>query len=835
MLDPNVVAQDQTIFTPHGRIVFPRSDGDANYRPPNVVVPSPTDREVNYYHIFARDEAKWVSWSKGVALKLAVECFGLPPLAPNKREWALDDFPTDYYMTEQRKGLRKTYRTDPYLFGSAAHRFRSMNEFLPHAVWLLCDPGLDPKNCRCRYCPGTSRSGPSSDSVLATSVSKRVVKPPTRFQTASHSLYRARNKYKIRAQVSPRELPGVPLPVYSSKVRNEELAAVEASGVHQPEGFRVGEVVYCRLSQPIVGAQGECITDWPAIVEATRMHVEVDRSEGPSTDTSPAFDLRGRVAQQRQYDVIFVPTHERKRVAESRLMPALLFSMPDGLRGTKLGTRKDHPWLIDRTTPELNLENDQRQRPPFAQLAFCFLYGVESCALLRHLYTATDQFTRAQNGRPEVTNVVAIDGDGAAAGDTEGPNRFLQSSEKNNYADLDSDDRHNRRRLAVRSGTAVGPGTQALSALDSNIYWQGIQFGFERLWVGDLVRLRLGTEDVETMMTSLARGNDLYNAADRIKPDLSCAYVLRIKAMYRTGKAEVERTDDKIRVAGDVFRVVDLQDKSAAAEGPVPASSAPGEAEEALAKTRHTDNLDAALQGGSSAIGSSSNLPSPTWEVPFRPMLDRAYENGLPMTPTMGADFGFQRVNQSSVEVVCSVQQLAGRLWCSLAQPGDNQVAREERRKLCLAHEDSSNAIRVRLSLAGMLPGSAKAMEVHPTEGHFISRERAFGQASKLALETCVARLTKDAESGLNGVDEGQQTTSSAAVKEEPSDQGNAQHDASRAAKRVRIDDAPPSPWMSTSPPLPKDWVKRTSRSGQGTYYANIKTKETSWDLPTGP
>jgi hypothetical protein len=50
MLSIAEVANDPNIFTHDGWIVFPRSDGAADYQPPNVVVPPKSDREVNYFH-----------------------------------------------------------------------------------------------------------------------------------------------------------------------------------------------------------------------------------------------------------------------------------------------------------------------------------------------------------------------------------------------------------------------------------------------------------------------------------------------------------------------------------------------------------------------------------------------------------------------------------------------------------------------------------------------------------------------------------------------------------------------------------------------------------------
>ncbi|UZJ57213.1 hypothetical protein CBS101457_006533 [Exobasidium rhododendri] len=925
LLDPATVAKDPTVFTPEGRLVFLRSDGDADYRPPNVEIPGSSESQVNYFHIFNRKDLRWQSWSKSIAQKLAVDYFHLPPQAPNKRDWELQDFPTDYYMTEQRKGPKKGYRTDPYLFGSTAHRFRSTMEFLPHAYWLLCDPTLNMANCRCKYCtPGGRGSGGGGGSATGSSSlqPKRVGRPPGRLQpqpASKATAYRgSKANYKIRAQPSPRghQLPGVPLAIQSNKERNDELEVVETKSFGPCEGFRIGEMAYYLLREPIISEVDPKyqITYWPVKIEGVGFRSIVNREEQDSHDRD-AFTLQGRVRQKRIYEVVFLPTHEEAKVDQDRLIPGLLFQRPANLREVKLGDRKDHPWIDDKTTPELNLENG-KARPKFQQILFCFLYSLETLQSLRLFYTATDRFNRTEMGRKPVSNLVNADasekvppwltasnvnGDATAtttttfaekAVDNGGANRFLQSTVQSNYMDLDNDDSSNRRRGASVRHNAASASTlqsmtadQSVSALDLNTYWQGLLFGLERVWVGDLVRLRLSAEDVETMMSSLAKGNDLYNAEDRTRVDIASPYVLRIKAIYRLAKAEVLETDDKIRVAGDVFRVIDLNE--AAKDAP----SVTDKGSEIVIKPEgqvsdQANEVEFIKEVSGRAVGASSSTKRSTFEVPFRPFLEKAYEDRLPMTPTLPKGFGFQRVNQSSVEVVCSVQQLAGRLWCSFAREGDDAMTRIERKEPFLAHEDSKNEMRIRLSLTGVLPGAIKAMEVDTNQGHIVKRDRAVGNASTLAFTKTISLVERGGEGGEEEQQQQQQQQNEKPGEESIMEQEDGHKglndddvdsvEGQRAVKRARLEgelqeagvqkasdaagrnngvaSAIPSLATSTSetmdtssqskvqqegnfakepsPPLPEFWIKKTSRNGQGSYYANTKTKQTTWDRP---
>ena len=94
----------------------------------------------------------------------------LTSLAEGK-DYVLRDWPAGYRMYDHHKGPAHGPRHDMYLFGGRkstfptvqnAHeragstsRYRSINEFIPHAHWLMSDPTMNTANCICKYCQRT--------------------------------------------------------------------------------------------------------------------------------------------------------------------------------------------------------------------------------------------------------------------------------------------------------------------------------------------------------------------------------------------------------------------------------------------------------------------------------------------------------------------------------------------------------------------------------------------------------------------------------------------------------------------------------------------------------
>ncbi len=249
MLPPEEVAQDEEIFRPDGFIMFPRSDGDPGFGPPNVTIPPKSDPEVNYYHVFGREEKRHDSWRAALGEQLA-QHFKLEPLSRSKAKWKLYDFPKHYILTEQRKGPARDPRTDPYLFGSQSHRFRSTKETVDHLVWLLLDPDLDPSNCHCRYCDKKPRPAGSTPKKAAQGTKRK--EPLTaanalgakRGRKSGGDTVQAETAITVKGVEMSRLTPG--LNIASVPQRDQETMHELKRG--EKERFRLGEVVWCELT-----------------------------------------------------------------------------------------------------------------------------------------------------------------------------------------------------------------------------------------------------------------------------------------------------------------------------------------------------------------------------------------------------------------------------------------------------------------------------------------------------------------------------------------------------------------------------------------------------------
>lgn len=109
--------REDSIIQPSGLIVISRYDDDKNFAPLNTVIPSKSDPEVNYYHVFAPEEVPYPRRCNIIGADLTPWA-GRPINAPNRKRWKLSRFPGNFLLTEQRKESKHNYRTGPYLFGT---------------------------------------------------------------------------------------------------------------------------------------------------------------------------------------------------------------------------------------------------------------------------------------------------------------------------------------------------------------------------------------------------------------------------------------------------------------------------------------------------------------------------------------------------------------------------------------------------------------------------------------------------------------------------------------------------------------------------------------------
>ncbi|OSD04794.1 hypothetical protein PYCCODRAFT_1406971 [Trametes coccinea BRFM310] len=294
---------------------FPRSDGDPSVLPKNTKQVVDSDGQVNFMRPVPLDESLAIGWRVSVGAALATR-MGLP----EGPKYVLKSFPEGYQLYDHNKGPVKAPRHDPYLCGSIhVNRFRSTNEFIPHALWLMQDPTMDRANCSCKYCAkqpqriisdnlglsGVSRRHSASGSLPP---SMRVPRP--RREPREPRQPRAPPKPFAAVRRAPKPPKTLASPdQYILPERDLDIrAALVPAESHRPRWFRKGEVVWCLIDPPIRGQRSEeDISFWPGLVEDDHIKTQavfdssdVDSPQGPdatmdhlyeeAADGSPGID-----------------------------------------------------------------------------------------------------------------------------------------------------------------------------------------------------------------------------------------------------------------------------------------------------------------------------------------------------------------------------------------------------------------------------------------------------------------------------------------------------------------------------------------------------------------
>ncbi|KAH9004752.1 hypothetical protein EDB86DRAFT_3240635 [Lactarius hatsudake] len=234
---------------------FGKSDGDTKQLPTNTKEVVGADGQVNYMKPLELDDSSNIHWRSQVALKIA-ERLG----RPSGKNYVLRSWPEGYHMYCHLKGKRSAPRQDLYLLGSVhAKRFRSVPEFVPHALWLMTDPTLDRRNCECKYCAKVPQR------VISENLGYKHRTTPGSSPAPGLGVHRVG---RDRERRSPRSAPGeyatvrrAPKPKPergpTQVMLQERYADVQAmyadTNAEMRRWFRVGELVWCALDPPIRG------------------------------------------------------------------------------------------------------------------------------------------------------------------------------------------------------------------------------------------------------------------------------------------------------------------------------------------------------------------------------------------------------------------------------------------------------------------------------------------------------------------------------------------------------------------------------------------------------
>lgn len=825
MLIPEEVAQDEEIFRPDGFIRFPRSDGDPTYQPPNTALPSASELEVNYYHVFGREEKRHDTWRGALGEQLA-QYFKLEPLSRSKAKWKLYDFPEHYYFTEQRKGPRHDPRTDPYLFGSQGHRFRSTKEALDHLVWLLLDPEMNVANCRCKYCHKGPRASGGGDGASPKKVGQKR-KPEMTASTAAAAKGRGRKSQAddtdVQSQTSitvrgvdmKRLVPG--LTIASVPQRDQELMYELKRG--EKERFRVGEVVWCQLDEPIVDPTdaGRVITSWPAVIldpsidtlwmgpdndDKEKTSLEAVSAPSQSEETLPM--LGGPVHQSMSYQINFMGTSEKAKAPESSLIPYLTGLIPHELLDGDPGKPEEHAWLFQEDAyPDLNLARlPDLPAPNFTKALIAFCYAVEAVAVVRNFYNVTDAYSGSDTPEGQLRDLAA-----SANGEVDG---HMQGAR----------------------------------------YYQGIYLGLERLWVGDAVRLKMAPFHIKKLQQQLNENFVEEKAPGAPDPpaivlDLDGSYVMQLAAIFEN-PADLKT----IRVTGEIFQIISSSkyDKIKAEE------------EAKLKKIAGDETLEEAARAEEEAKALAARLPQPS-VLKGRP--------GFPPMPPLPQGFVMISLSdrlQTRIprETMLSIGHVAGRIYPSLGMHSDGprvaeQIKAKPLDKKLAADEDTQIDLRARLSVAGLLSGCVKAMRCSV---HAWTRTASFKGALAFARKQ-VRKAISDAPDSDDEADQSQEKTpakkkakKALSPLETPVQSGKMAGavdtaavqaaEVERLAQEAQKLETQPSQVVTAAEegvgggageegPLPEGWETRQSRNLGSFYYVHTATKKTQWERPTAP
>ncbi|KAG2011803.1 hypothetical protein CC2G_011877 [Coprinopsis cinerea AmutBmut pab1-1] len=153
-------------------ITFERSDCAVPNPPPNTVRIVDEDGCINWMKQLDLNDNHSIKWRVQVGHQIALDK-GIP----NPERAVLKDWPANYRFYDHHKGIENNPRHDIYLYGPPGKRFRSIMEFVPHAIWLMRDPQLDVSNCACKYC--TKRAQRDISSVIFQANAQATSSTPT--------------------------------------------------------------------------------------------------------------------------------------------------------------------------------------------------------------------------------------------------------------------------------------------------------------------------------------------------------------------------------------------------------------------------------------------------------------------------------------------------------------------------------------------------------------------------------------------------------------------------------------------------------------------------------
>ncbi|KAJ6619838.1 hypothetical protein B0H10DRAFT_1876393 [Mycena sp. CBHHK59/15] len=462
---------------------FPRSDGDSAVWPTNTTRIVDSEGCVNYMQHVGLDEPLSVKWRVGVgdALSVALKLPGGP-------SYVLRDFPSGYRMFDHHKGKADNPRHDVYLFGSESKsRFRSVPEFIPHALWLMGD-GID--SCKCKYCTKKPQREITSSmgDLLRTSHSPSPSRPPrskvekpekkkdilSRPRLATRlrddKVYAAVQKTYKHMKVSPGvQVKDIMLVERNNNLRDASRRPTEGS---LPRWFREGELVWCALTTPILGAKDdEAIRLWPAVVDEVKLNVH--RENRPvQNDVAEEVSTPWVTRQSTTYKVQFLAISRSYVVPDTMVIPYQSHIVSEAVLH-RMVHRPIEDWDFDEQRLSRFDPCPADSPPPsYTDTLTPFAVALQIASVFSGFWCLTDDWEAKLSLPP-------------AASRPPPPPSSLQSA-------IEFAGTNNAYNGSISSGPNPNRGqAPPQTRIATQTRFQGMWWGGERIWADDLVRLKV--------------------------------------------------------------------------------------------------------------------------------------------------------------------------------------------------------------------------------------------------------------------------------------------------------------------------------------------------------
>ncbi|KAG1765717.1 hypothetical protein EV702DRAFT_1151416 [Suillus placidus] len=489
-------------------IDFLRSDGDPSNWPQDTTPHIDGEGHVNYMRQAALDESLSIKWRVKVGAALASK------LNMAEGNYVLQGWPAGYQMFDHNKGPKDSPRHDAYLIGSShAKRFRSVPEFIPHALWLLTDPTLDRSNCNCKYCnKKPQREITASMGHLPKrggSTPTRTIQPPTLKRQPQRPKERpvrdqekiSCDKERFRPYVGVRRMQK-PVKQPAPKQSMLRECNADSSCAYGPEVkvrrcFRDGEL--------LCGPGGDdSILFWPGLVEETRVKtmpitkdVCMDILDGPS-NCHPSSNIDSSNGDEEVPCVIRHDRSYKMKLLDQLVLPYQSVAPSDEL------IQAIHAVSYEDLDPDPGRTfafnpYSTSSEVTFAKSAAPYCIALQIGAVISGYWTLTDDWEfkfSVEYPNPS-------------------PPRSLSTFQSLDSV-MNSGMAHNAS-LASSLATPSGSGSHtrtisatllplALAQTIVQMRYQGLWWGAERIWTDELIRLKFSRGQIAP------EGNDVINA-----------------------------------------------------------------------------------------------------------------------------------------------------------------------------------------------------------------------------------------------------------------------------------------------------------------------------------